>query len=74
MRVNDLFILTEKRLADHFYKMGFKIKFIGSSIEHHGERFPSLIDLDATLNEIRPTLRPLYRAISEDISKYTPTN
>lgn len=72
--VNDLFILTEKRLANHFQKMGFKIKFIGSSIEHHGERFPSLIDLDATLNEIRPTLQPLYRAISEDISKYTSTN
>ncbi len=72
--VNNLFILTEERLANHFHKMGFKIKFVGSSVEHHGERFPSLIDLNATLNEIRSSLRPLSQTILADIKKQTLAN
>lgn len=62
-----LFLLTEERLATHFNKLGIQIKFIGSPVNHRGLRFPSMVDVNKTIDNIRPLFRPLYRAIAEDI-------
>ncbi len=69
-KIDYLFSLTEERLANHFKKLGFKIQLIGDSIEHRGNRFPSVMDVNATINGIRPILRPLYQTISNDIMEY----
>lgn len=68
-KIDTLFILTEKRLADHFSKLGFTLQNIGSSIEHHGERIPSMMSVSDTLNNMRPNLRPLYHTIAADIKR-----
>jgi len=67
--IDYLFCLTEERLGKHFIKLGFKLKFIGDSIEHRGCRFPSVMDVNATVDGIRPNLYSLYKAISDDIEK-----
>ena len=72
--IEHLFILTEERLAKHFNKIGFNIKQIGEPIEHRGKRIPSVFDVSSTINSIRPNLQSLYRAVSDDISKYTQTS
>ncbi len=62
-----LFMLTEKRLANHFGRLGAQPEFIGESIEHRGARFPSMVDIDKIVSNMRPIFRPLYRCIAEDI-------
>ncbi|MDT8363338.1 MAG: PEP-CTERM/exosortase system-associated acyltransferase [Nitrosomonas sp.] len=62
-----LFMLTEDRLANHFGRLGVQPELIGGPVEHHGTRFPSMIDTDGIASGIRPILRPLYRCIAEDI-------
>lgn len=68
-KIETLFILTEKRLANHFSKLDFSLQHIGSPIEHHGERIPSMMSVSATINNIRSNLRPLYHAIAADIER-----
>lgn len=71
-RLNDikiLFMLTEERLANHFGRLGAQPEFIGGSIEHRGIRFPSMVDIDGIISNMRPIFRSLYRCIAEDIRK-----
>jgi N-acyl amino acid synthase of PEP-CTERM/exosortase system len=70
-KIDTLFILTEKRLANHFSKLGFSLQNIGSPIEHHGERIPSMMSVSGTINNMRTNLLPLYHAIAADIEKST---
>ncbi len=67
--IDTLFVLTEERLASHFSKLGFDIKFIGGPIDHHGQRVPSMMNVSATINNMRGSLQPLYRAIATDIER-----
>lgn len=62
-----LFMLTEERLANHFNKLGSKLEFIGTPVEHHGLRFPSMIIINHLLSNLKPIVRPLYQTIAEDI-------
>lgn len=62
-----LFILTEKRLANHFNKLGFGIEFIGAPVNHRGLRFPSMFNINNTIKNIRPLFQPLYQAVAENI-------
>jgi N-acyl amino acid synthase of PEP-CTERM/exosortase system len=65
--IDHVFVLTEERLANHFGKLGFQLQFIGSPVEHHGERIPSMMSVDGIVNGMRAMLRPLYRTIAADI-------
>ena len=49
-KIKTLFILTEERLANHFNKLGFGLKFIGDPINHRGERLPSMISIQGVIN------------------------
>jgi len=62
-----LFMLIEGRLANHFNKLGGNLEFIGAPVEHHGQRFPSMILVSHVFNNLKPIIRPLYQAIAEDI-------
>jgi N-acyl amino acid synthase of PEP-CTERM/exosortase system len=68
-KIETLFVLTEKRLASHFSKLGFDHKFIGGPVDHHGQRVPSMMNVMETINNMRASLRPLYHAIAEDIDR-----
>ncbi len=68
-KIETLFILTEERLALHFIKLGFDLKFIGHPIDHHGMRVPSMMSVSGTIANIRENLQPLYRVIAGDIER-----
>lgn len=67
--ITTLFVLTEERLASHFGKLGVKLQVIGSPVEHHGTRTPSMMNVNAIINDIRSIIRPLYHTIAADIGK-----
>ncbi len=67
--IDTLFVLTEERLASHFGKLGVKVQSIGSPIEHHGTRTPSMMSVNGIINDIRSIIRPLYHTIAADIKK-----
>ncbi len=69
-QIETLFVLTEKRLAEHFNKLGFGLIFIGDAIHHRGERFPSMMDVSTIIKEMHPMLRPLYQTIAIEIQKH----
>lgn len=62
-----LFMLTEERLANHFGRLGAQPEFIGGSTEHRGARFPSMMNVEGIISNMRSIIRPLYRSIAEDI-------
>lgn len=67
--IQTLFVLTEERLASHFGKLGVKLQVIGSTVEHHGRRTPSMMSVNGIVKDIRSIIRPLYETISADISE-----
>ncbi|MEO6561688.1 MAG: PEP-CTERM/exosortase system-associated acyltransferase, partial [Nitrosospira sp.] len=67
--IDTLFVLTEERLASHFGKLGVNVQSIGSPIEHHGTRMPSMMSVNGIINDIRSIIRPLYHTIAADIKK-----
>ena len=67
--IDTVFILTEERLANHFSKLGSSHKYIGSPIEHHGLRIPSMMSVSETIKGMRSNLRSLYDVIAEDIKR-----
>ncbi|HJT50814.1 MAG TPA: hypothetical protein VJ734_02615, partial [Nitrosospira sp.] len=73
-KIDILFFLTEERLARHFIKLGFNLKFIGGAVEHHGLRVPSMVDVGKTISNMRRNLLPLYRTIAADIERHLPGN
>lgn len=64
-----LFTLTEPRLAEHFARLGVSIKPIGGSIEHRGTRIPSMMRVDDIVKSLRFFIKPIWRAIQEQIDE-----
>lgn len=67
--IETLFVLTEPRLATHFARLGVNIKQIGGPIEHRGTRVPSVMDVPSIVRNMRLIMRPLWRAVDEDIAR-----
>ncbi|HEX5128031.1 MAG TPA: PEP-CTERM/exosortase system-associated acyltransferase [Rhodocyclaceae bacterium] len=68
--IDTLFVLTEPRLATHFARIGVKIVPIGSPIEHHGLRLPSVMHVPEIVSELRTFIRPIWTAINEQIDRH----
>jgi len=71
-RLNDiqtLFVLTERRLASHFKKLGVNIQTIGGPVEHRGERIPSMLNINDIVKDMRMLLRPLYQVIATEVAQ-----
>lgn len=62
-----VFVLTEPRLATHFTRIGFDIQTVGGTIEHRGQRAPSLLRASKVIEGLRPMIRPLYEVIEAGI-------
>ncbi len=67
--IDTLFVLTEPRLAAHFARLGVEIRQIGAPVEHRGTRIPSMMDVRAIIADMRILLRPIWRAVREDIER-----
>ncbi len=65
--IDNLFVLTEPRLAAHFDKLGVNVRQIGKPLEHHGVRVPSMMDVQNIMQCMRPILRPIWRIIQAEI-------
>ena len=66
-KIRTLFILTERRLAVHFKKLGVNIQPIGGAVEHRGERIPSMLDVEEIITNMKPMARPLYKVIASEV-------
>jgi N-acyl amino acid synthase of PEP-CTERM/exosortase system len=67
--IDNLFVLTEPRLAQHFFRLGIEIKQIGDPVEHRGIRIPSVIRLDKMVEGLNRFVKPLYVAVSEGVRR-----
>jgi N-acyl amino acid synthase of PEP-CTERM/exosortase system len=67
--IETLFVLTERRLASHFAKLGVRIRTIGAPVEHRGTRIPSMLGTREVIAELKPLLRPLYERIAADLAR-----
>lgn len=67
--VEHVFVLTEPRLASHFARIGFDIRTVGATIDHHGVRVPSLLSSTKTVQGLRAMIRPLYAVIEESVNE-----
>lgn len=68
-QIDTLFILTERRLAGHFRKLGVNVQTIGGPVEHRGERIPSMLSIQGILKDMRSMLRPLYKVVASEVVK-----
>lgn len=69
LSVDNVFVLTEPRLATHFARLGFGIHPIGGEIEHRGVRVPSLLSSSKVVNNLRPLIQPLYAVIDRLVTR-----
>ena len=69
LRVDNVFVLTEPRLASHFMRIGFDIRPIGDEIEHRGIRVPSVLSASKVVAHLRPLIKPLYLVIERLVSE-----
>lgn len=67
--IDTLFMLSEPRLAGHFARLGLNIRQIGGPVEHRGTRVPSTLDVQEIIGGMRMLVKPLWRAIQEDIER-----
>ena len=67
--INTCFVLTETRLASHFHKLGFRIQTIGTPVDLHGPRVPSMMSPRTVIANLKPILRPLYHTIAADVAE-----
>lgn len=73
--IDVLFMLTEKRLAMHFSKLGANLEFIGLPIEHRGIRVPSMVNTVEIIKNMKPIFKPMYNLISKAIHEsFTQSN
>ncbi|MDY0747225.1 PEP-CTERM/exosortase system-associated acyltransferase [Paucibacter sp. R3-3] len=68
LNIENVFVLTEPRLASHFGRIGFDIRPIGGAIEHRGTRVPSLLSSSRVVAGLRPLIQPLYAVIEKSVT------
>lgn len=67
--LDTLFVLTEPRLATHFARLGVDIRQIGGPVSHRGVRIPSMLKVREVIDDMRPTLRPLWTVVRDEIAQ-----
>ncbi|MFA9439030.1 PEP-CTERM/exosortase system-associated acyltransferase [Uliginosibacterium sp. sgz301328] len=65
--VEYIFTLTEPRLAQHFGRLGVNIAPIGGPVEHRGIRIPSVMHVPEIIQQIRPSIQPMWQAVTRQI-------
>ena len=67
--VDTVFMLTERRLAAHFGRLGAKVTQIGAPVEHRGERIPWMMNSKAIVDGLNLVTRPLYNVIAAEVQR-----
>lgn len=67
--VENVFVLTEPRLASHFVRIGFDIHAVGGPIEHRGLRVPSVLSSSKVVAGLRPMIKPLYAVVEASVER-----
>ncbi len=70
--IETLFVLTEPRFAAHLSRIGVDIRPIGSGVEHHGTRVPSMMRTSEIIGSLKPLFRPLYASIAREVAPAFP--
>lgn len=65
--IHTMFLLTERRLANHFAKLGVNIIQIGEPVEHRGERIPSVVNVQKIIDGLNFIMRPLYDQVAQEV-------
>lgn len=68
--IEHIFMLTESRLSSHFNKLGADIRIIGDPVEFHGQRVPSVLNINQVIKDMRLIFRPLYQMIAIDVKRH----
>ncbi|MFT4172908.1 MAG: PEP-CTERM/exosortase system-associated acyltransferase [Rhodocyclaceae bacterium] len=68
--IDYIFTLTEPRLAQHFAKLGVNIAPIGATVEHRGVRVPSVMNIPEIIENIRPSVQPMWQAVNAQLDNY----
>ena len=67
--IENLFILTEERLARHLRMLGVKIQVVGAPTEHRGARLPSMMSPSGIIDSLDMLVRPLYRTVAAEVAQ-----
>jgi N-acyl amino acid synthase of PEP-CTERM/exosortase system len=65
--IEKLFMLTERTLAKQLARLGVNLTVIGAPIEHRGNRYPSMMSVQAVIDGLNMFVRPLFAVIAEEI-------
>ena len=67
--IDQMFVLTDPRLAAHFARLGVTVRQIGSPVEHRGLRVPSMLDVQDILRSLNFIMRPLYEEVAQEVHR-----
>lgn len=67
--IETMFVLTEPRLAQHFARLGVRIRQIGAPVEHRGTRIPSMLSVPGILGGLNFIMRPLYEEVAAEVQR-----
>lgn len=65
--LSGVFVMMEPRLARHMRRYGIVFRQAGEIVEYHGQRGPFYISRRALFEHLRPEIRELLDAITEDL-------
>lgn len=65
--IEQLFMLTERRLARQLSRLGVKLRTIGGPIQHRGTRYPSMMLVQEVIDGLNFFVRPLFAVISSEM-------
>lgn len=65
--IDHMFVLTEPRLAQHFARLGVRVRQVGRPVEHRGLRVPCMLDVQEILGGLNFIMRPLHRVIAQQV-------
>lgn len=66
--IDNMFTLTEPRLSRHLSALGFRMKQIGTGVEHRGIRVPSWLVTSDVYDHLPTFMRPLYELIFDQVT------
>ncbi len=65
--VETLFMLTDRRLAKQLSRLGASMRTIGTPIQHRGERYPSMMNVQEVIDGLTFFIRPLFAVIAAEM-------
>jgi N-acyl amino acid synthase of PEP-CTERM/exosortase system len=66
-QIDVLVVLTEPQIATHFARLGMLLQQIGGPVQQRGTRVPYAMSVGGIVGGMRAFMRPLYRAIDQDL-------